>query len=250
MNLKVRYMSDFAIEFDANYLLTDYARKSGRDIKIPVPVEDILENHLHLTLEMDDLCTRFDKPDVLGALYIDSKKVMVDTSLDPTIYDSKLGRFRFTLGHEIGHWRLHAHLLKFRANMRRLFEDGDPVPAVICRERQKREPIEIQADRFAAFLLMPRDLVFRAWKDKYGSLKSIVMETEYEAATGQRRNLFHKAGEPDPFTDFETKMVRKIAREFASQFEVSVEAMQIRLRTMRLLVQSREPHLALVPVRT
>ncbi len=35
---------------------------------------------------------------------------MIDESLDPKKNPAKEGRYRFTLAHEGGHWRLHRHL--------------------------------------------------------------------------------------------------------------------------------------------
>ncbi|MBK8008612.1 MAG: ImmA/IrrE family metallo-endopeptidase [Rhizobiales bacterium] len=37
---------------------------------------------------------------------------MIDDSLDPEENPSMLGRYRFTLAHEIGHWRLHRHSVR------------------------------------------------------------------------------------------------------------------------------------------
>ena len=59
---------------------------------------------------------------------------------------------RFTIGHEVGHWTLHSEAV--RSGTLSLF-DGQ---RVLCRE-VSREPVELQAERFAGALLVPREQV-------------------------------------------------------------------------------------------
>src|SRR3954466_11240959 len=103
MSLKVPYLPDPDIEASASALLAEYARRERIEIRLPVPVESILQDHLGLHLGFDDLPTRLGAPDVLGALWIESAEVIVDQTLDPEERPSVLSRYRFTLGHEIGH---------------------------------------------------------------------------------------------------------------------------------------------------
>src|SRR5215218_6718465 len=46
MSLKVPYLADAGIEASANALLADCARRTKIDVRPPVPVEEILEDHL------------------------------------------------------------------------------------------------------------------------------------------------------------------------------------------------------------
>jgi len=43
------------IERDAEALLAEYARAKNVEIKAPIPIEDIVEKHLKLHVEFDDL---------------------------------------------------------------------------------------------------------------------------------------------------------------------------------------------------
>ena len=119
MGLKVAFMSDEAIERDAEALLADYARERGVRIEAPIPIEDIIEKHLKIGVEFDDTHRLFGvprsgigfDPDILGAIFFDQKRIVIDESLDPETNPAKEGRYRFTLAHEGGgHWRLHRHL--------------------------------------------------------------------------------------------------------------------------------------------
>ena len=51
MNLKVPYLPDAAIEASASALLAAYARREGSQIRPPVPVESILQDHLYQRIE-------------------------------------------------------------------------------------------------------------------------------------------------------------------------------------------------------
>jgi hypothetical protein len=48
-------MPDDAIERDAEALLAQYAHARGVEIRVPIPIEDIVEKHLKLRVEFDDL---------------------------------------------------------------------------------------------------------------------------------------------------------------------------------------------------
>ena len=140
MSLTVPFLPDVAVEASASALLAAYARRAGSQIR-PVPVESILQDHLRLHLGFDDLRTRLGVPDVLGALYMDSGEVVIDQTLDPDEHSSVLGRYRFTLAHEIGHWELHRTLFAFQQCQDDLFAKP-AAPSIVCRTSQKKERIE------------------------------------------------------------------------------------------------------------
>lgn len=79
------------------------------------------------------------------------RKHHVDVLGDDTL-DGNLGLRRFTLGHEIGHWELH---VRPTGGGQLAYIEGD---RSWCRERSSN-PLEIQAERFAAFLLTPTELL-------------------------------------------------------------------------------------------
>jgi hypothetical protein len=118
MAMFVPYLAEEAIERDAEALLAEFAHSHDVIIEPPIPIEDIVEKHLKLGIEFDDTHRLFgiprsslnlgQGPDILGAIFLDEKRVVVDESLDPEETPNKEGRYRFTLAHEGGgHWRLH-----------------------------------------------------------------------------------------------------------------------------------------------
>ena len=98
-------------------------------------------------------------PDIFGAIWIDTGRIVIDESLDPEERPAMEGRYRFTLAHEGGgHWRLHHGLVRSDRDQEVLFPDV-PKPTVVCRSIQAKKRVEWQADFYAPCLLMPRRLV-------------------------------------------------------------------------------------------
>ena len=118
MSIPVPYLSDEVIERDAVALLAEYAQARGVTVKPPIPIEDIVEKHLKLRIEFDDTHKLFGVPrgsdqdaDILGAIFFDEARIVIDESLDPEENPAKEGRYFYTVAHEGGgHWRLHRHL--------------------------------------------------------------------------------------------------------------------------------------------
>jgi hypothetical protein len=88
--LRVPYLTEVEIEKQAARLLAQFTISRGLSLVAPIPVEQILERHLKLTLDFDDLHGKLGipmsgkEPEVLGALWVESREVFIDQSLDPT----------------------------------------------------------------------------------------------------------------------------------------------------------------------
>jgi len=219
---KVPFIPTEHIEAAGLCLLAEYGRKYGEVVAPPVPVEEILEAHLGLGLEFDDLPGRIGVPDVLGATWIQDRRVLVDESLDPEENPAREGRYRFTVAHEVGHWELHRRFFVEDAAQPSLFEAAKK-PSIVCRTSSRKEPMEWQADAFAGFLLMPKDMVLKAWEAHNGSLAPYIAAAEM-ADLSARWGL---AEDKRPTVD--------IARALAREFRVSGQAMQIRLIGLGLI---------------
>ena len=171
MAIQVRYLSEDEIEKEAELLLAEYVETTGAPIKLPVPINEITAYHLALRLDFADLHETLgipmlrDQPDVLGAIWVDTETILIDRSLDPKKNLAMGGRYRFSVAHEIGHWRLHRSYVAKDASQASLF-DRSREPTVICRSSQAKEPIEWQADFFSSCLLMPRGQVHRTDEEK------------------------------------------------------------------------------------
>jgi Zn-dependent peptidase ImmA (M78 family) len=243
MTLRVPYIADESIERDAEALLAQYAHAKGLDVRAPIQIEDIVEKHLKLRVEFDDLHRLLGvqrvgfgiEPDLFGAIWLETGEIVIDESLDPEERPSIEGRYRFTLAHEGGgHWRLHRPLVQANSDQESLFGDARR-PTVVCRSSQAKERVEFQADLYASSLLMPRKLVMQAWRDKFGNDRPRILcrkdrivvpcDTEEEISTPVR--AFEQARDDEAMEHF--------ARPFAEHFLVSPVAMRIRLERLGLL---------------
>jgi Zn-dependent peptidase ImmA (M78 family) len=218
--MKVPYLTTSQIENDTRLLLTEYEQKFGGITEPPIDVEGIIESLFQLDLRFADLKSSLGA-DVLGAMWVVEREVRVDESLDPTVDERKEGRYRFTLGHEAGHWRLHRPLFEAKANQGNLFGEVSE-PAIVCRSSSK-EPQEWQADVFSGFLLMPESLVKEQWEKIIGSAEPHFAADEIEEI--QTRWSLAESNTPTV----------GVARKLAQVFKVSGQAMQIRLIGLGLI---------------
>jgi hypothetical protein len=248
MTINVPYISDEKIERDAAALLGEFAQSRGTTIALPIPIEDIVEKHLKLGIEFDDTHRLFGvprperRPDILGAMFFDEARIVIDESLDPDQDPDKEGRYRFTLAHEGGgHWRLHRHLFAKGRGQASLFS-GPAAPTVVCRSSQSKDRVEWQADFYASCLLMPRKLVFAAWDEEFPDRKPRVIKPDvsvdhpFVEVSRAEWNIFG-IDEVESVTD----ALDHIARPLAERFLVSTTAMRIRLEKLGLLLRE-VPH--------
>lgn len=244
MSTDVPYLRKEVIESEAALVLTEYGRAHGEITAPPVPIDDIVELHLKLTLEIKDLQLIFGLGDVHGAIWFRSKRVGIDQHLDPNRHPAKLGRYHFTLAHEAGHWRLHRQLYLHDLNQLSLFSDQDQKPDYVCRSSEKKKPVEWQADQFAANLLMPRELVKQSWLEWRGNLDSIVLtdlvDVRQQILTAE---VLRRGGFKASDTAADDVVLEHCSRQLAEKFQVSAEAMRIRLEGMGLLLRKKEPSL-------
>jgi Zn-dependent peptidase ImmA (M78 family) len=242
MPLQVPYIADEIIERDAEALLAEYAHGKGVEIRAPIPIEDIVEKHLKLHIEFDDLHRRLEvprkglgpDPDILGAIWFEDGEIVIDESLDPEERPSREGRYRFTLAHEGGHWRLHRPLVHANRRQESLFGDTRQ-PTVIYRSSHSKERVELQANLYASYLLMPRTLVMKAWRERFGNENPWVLRrtdripllSDVDDEVAEQVRSFDQERDQQALEDF--------ARPFAEKFLVSRIAMRIRLERLRLI---------------
>jgi hypothetical protein len=244
MPKKVPYLQEEQIERDAAVLLAEYEQARGMKIERAVPIEDIVEKHLKLGIEFDDMHRVLNHPrsglgldpDILGAIFFEERRIVIDESLDPEENPNKEGRYRFTLAHEGGgHWRLHRRLFAKDPAQVSLFNEPAP-PSVVCRSSQAKEPVEWQADFYASCLLMPRKLVMAAWDEMFPDRKPRVIAptVPVEHPFVELRRVECRIGDFD-CSETDDNVLDGIARPLAEQFLVSPIAMRIRLEKLGLL---------------
>jgi len=230
--LKVPFIADSDIEHATQELLRKYSARKGAAVRPPIPVEDIIEGYFGLDLGFTDLRDMLGIPDVLGATFLKEQRVFIEESLE---LDGQEGRIVFTMAHEVGHWYLHRPLIELEQVTAPLFgaKDVPEQPAIVCRNGQRGVVrAEIQADRFAARLLMPTADVRASVRALYGDKLPT-----WEHVEELRRKR-----------EFDEKL-HGLATEVIEQgafTNVSNEAMRYRLLDLKLVVDASAPQMSLL----
>ncbi|MBM3586690.1 MAG: ImmA/IrrE family metallo-endopeptidase [Alphaproteobacteria bacterium] len=243
MAKRVPYLHEEQIERDAAALLADYERARGVTILRAVPIEDIVEKYLKIGIEFDDMHRLSGvprsglgfEPDILGAIYFNERRIVIDESLDPVENPNKEGRYRFTLAHEVGHWWLHRPFFAKDPAQASFF--NEPAPAsVVCRSSQAKEPVEWQADFYASSLLMPRKVVMASWDEMFPDRRPRVIApaVPVDHPFVELPRIECRIGNFD-CSETDDNVLDRVARPLAEQFLVSPIAMRIRLEKLGLL---------------
>lgn len=227
-DMKAPFLTDWMIEQKASEVLRSHEAKYGAINTPYTPVEEILEQTLGYSLEVDDF-TRgqyFSEAgsEVLGFIDVKAKAIYINQDIDP-MHNSIAteGRFFFTLAHEIGHGVLHEELMtEYHAQTSFLDADTQIRPTILCRSPENDKPtyrpfVEKQADTFASYLLMPTNKVTRALQDCFGSDAVLTFD-----------DLKDMGG------------VNQALAPMADAMRVSKTALRIRLENMGLLTDGRQ----------
>jgi DNA helicase-2/ATP-dependent DNA helicase PcrA len=158
---------EFAVR-EARLVLDEWSQ-AFKPLDLPVPAEDIADLMYRLAIDTTDALPG----NLAGRLYVEERIIEVRR-------DNTTPRQRFTIAHEVGHYRMHVvierlHLTGFSCSSDAVTPDENPVdsiplpgftvdhmaPAKQLDARDLRR-VEIEANTFAAELLMPAVLVERA----------------------------------------------------------------------------------------
>jgi len=133
----------------------EYARQYNPDAIAPFPHQNIEEAFPDLEIYFAEI----DETNVSGAtLFKDDKYIiLVNIKNHPT-------RQHFTLGHELGHYFLHKTILKHEKGIMDGADVLDGVKVLYRMDDAETQRIETESNNFAASLLMPAHLVYKAWE--------------------------------------------------------------------------------------
>jgi len=233
------YFSEEAIERDAEALLLDFSEARGVVIEPPIPIDDIVEKHLKLGIEFDDMNRHLGvprpelRPYVLGAIFFHDRRIVIDESLDPEENPSREADYRITLAHEgCGHWRLHRHL----------FADDQALPLEISGTVEVpvgaggTRLLEPKAVFYASCVLMPRKLVFAIWEEIFPDRKPRIVErrASVDHPFVEVPRLKSKKGESLGF-ETDAKLLDQVVCPLAQRFLVPPGDMRARLEELGLL---------------
>ena len=153
------YLKNSTIEKESAKLLENFCKDKGQKIAAPVPVFDIIE---HLGYDVDFRKDGiYEDKNLLGGTLIDQKTIEINENL----IDHE-GRMHFTAAHEVGHIVLHVPF--YNEKHGKDVSEHKIISRKDCGfEGTKKEPEEWQADKFAAYLLMPSALIKKTFYKNY-----------------------------------------------------------------------------------
>jgi len=142
-NIKAPYLSYDKIRNHADHFLKQY----HPSMEIPVPIEEIAEFQMGLNI--------VPIPGLLRAFDVDgfTSSDLLNIYVDEFIYSDRLGRYRFTLAHEIGHIILHKEIY-LKANFRNIVEWKDFINSI---SEKDHGWLESHAYSFGGLVLVPRE---------------------------------------------------------------------------------------------
>lgn len=243
--LPLLYRDD--IEKIAELYIEDFDSKL-LDEPMPTPIEEFLENYLHLNMDYADITpdasilglTAFDnglltvydlENDREKNIYVKEGTVIIDNTL---LSEVQKGRCRFTCGHEGGHWILHRDMFKKYKKQKDIFNKDKKEKSINCLKRNfqnyssKRmfttdnDWMEWHANLMASCLLMPKS-----------TFKSAAQRLFKEAGINDDCITL---GEDFCINDFAIE----IPREMSKIFDVSIQAASIRLNQLRIIREKTE----------
>ena len=156
-----RYISDAEIEASAMHILQRYGQQRHLILVPPVPIEEIIEYTIDMPLIWDAIPDHEGMP-VLAKLEARGQprpEIAIIMNEDKQVFFAQHeGVEQFSQAHELGHYVLHIDHAKLHTL---LLLDAAEQSTVLCRADggKQRDRKEWQAERFAAYLLMPQDLV-------------------------------------------------------------------------------------------
>lgn len=220
------FISNEEIEQSTINLLAEFKQFYKKPFGPFIPIKELLCEFLKIDYMSDNLIAETHDPTTLAQfLIMDNGQMLirVEESLWPEdgCDLAKLGRFNFTLAHEVMHLVLHKHVLFDHLEQTPLLF-GEKRQIVVCRSSQK-DRREYQADKGAGYLLMPTEFIFEEWEKKFGKDAGPV-------------NVYEELKQKAELEGKGMKSIRdSVSVEFAEKFRVSPQAMQIRLCDMKLL---------------
>ena len=172
------YLQPKEIERAAEDLLT---RAFGRELPIPLDIEtvlfDVLAEKEGLAFDDGHVLGHRDGDRILGRMWPFRSQIEICATLkQPLATGRHKGRYRFTICHELGHWVLHRplHLESHTRRSSGLFGTEDAPDYMVSLQRNlfapgaNPPPEEVQANRFAAHMLMPGPVLRREFARRFG----------------------------------------------------------------------------------
>lgn len=228
--VKYPFLTPDAIESAAERLRASAFGADRLDpfIDLEALIYDYLCDKEELVFDDEHILPPEDGDEVLGKMFPLRGKILIH---EPLKRERPLGRYRFTVAHELGHWVLHRPLYLAEAQQIPLFDSRLDVQmtslnrSVFPGANQATPKEEWQANQFASFLLVPPALLRDEFRRRFGAPPAAFRDGNVARAPNLR--FFAR--------DFATKRIRN-KHSLHELFGLSAEAMTVTLLQRGLVV--------------
>ena len=229
--MKYPFLAPEAIEVSAERLRISAfgADRSDPFINLEALIYDHLCDAEDLLFDDEQYLPPEDGEEVLGKMFPLRGKILIH---EPLKRERPLGRYRFTVAHELGHWVLHRPLFLAEAQQIPLFDPRLDVQMTSLNRSvfpsasgDVRLTEEWQANQFASLLLVPPKLLGDEFKRRFGAPPAAFRDGDVTHLPNLR--FFAR--------DFATRRVRS-KPPLHELFGVSAEAMTVTLLQRGLVV--------------
>jgi hypothetical protein len=152
----LKYLKNEVIEDVTARRIREFEAKAGVTVRLPVPIEKIVEQVLGLDFEWDEIEEQPGEQILAGLVAAERKIVLNEKHL--ALFQSKPGLERSTIGHEAGHWDVDIDRARFNHPT---FPGFEVQPHIVKRHGKK-------ADRLIEVLFsraMHDDRAYRLYKN-------------------------------------------------------------------------------------
>lgn len=116
-------------------------------------IDALIEFEYGLDIKWENIDHLADDGVVLAAI-APARKIIYMNDSQRVLFKEKMGTMNFSKAHELGHWVLHVTEQQDYEQL-----SFAPDEMYYCRNTLRRSPEEVQADMFAASILMPREII-------------------------------------------------------------------------------------------
>jgi Zn-dependent peptidase ImmA (M78 family) len=223
------YLANSVIDAEAERLRFEALQSRAADV--PADLDAIVYDYLcdkdALIIDDETDLPDEDGEEVLGKTMVRAGRILINRRLKQS---GDTGRYRFTVAHGLGHWRLHRPRILAADDQTGLFPApvGGDVITTLNRSIGGPKPLrhEIQANRFAATLLIDHKALRREFTDRFdgAALSHLLNTARSRGPREQGRLLAAHSSSQSP--------------SLATLFAVSIEAMAIALESRGYLVEN------------
>ncbi len=218
------FMPNEAIEELTTRRLREYERKTGKPVAFPIPIEEVIEQTLDLSILWEPVEEQTGELILAGLLKRTRTIVVNEKHL--ALFDEKPGLLRSTLGHEAGHWDIECRPHLGAGSLFGEEQEGEVEGMVYRHSSRSTELIEVLRD-----LAIHNEKAYRAYRKLTAGQDTEQKSNvdRYQSCLLMPRWLMEEAAKRFDLCSWPSLY------RFAEEAQVNISNLTIRLRRLKLI---------------